>query len=716
VWQSSAGNDNWTNDTGTINGGFADASFAVFAGKAGTVTVYNGLGQVAASGMQFMTDGYVLQGGTVELAGPSATIHVGDGTNAGASITTTITSELAGGGQLVKTDLGTLVLAGSNSYSGGTAINGGTLQVSSDASLGDASGAVSFGGGMLHTTASFESSRAIDLAGQGGISTNAGTRLTWNGVLSGAGMLTKSGAGTMELTSDGSAFSGRTAIAGGKFTISGSLCGTINVLSGGRLEGTGTVCDTTNESGGIIAAGNAGAPGTLTVAGDYTGNGGTLQIETVLGGDNSAADRLVVNGDASGITTLKVINLNGGGAQTVEGIKIIDIGGTSNGTFALAGDYVFAGEQAVVGGAYAYRLYKGGISTPTDGGWYLRSSYINPDDPDPQPLYAPGVPLYEAYAGVLQSFNELGTFQQRVGNRSWVGGATPQRADVPAQGPVYGSVIWARIEAAHAEFKPRASTSGTDYDATTWRLRAGLDGLLHENEAGVLIGGVSVHYGTVSSRVSSIFGAGAIDATGYGFGGTLTWYGNSGLYVDAQAQATWYDSDLTSATLGRKLVEGNDGFGYALSLEGGQKVALTDKWSLTPQAQLAYSSVRFDRFTDPYGAAVSLADGDRLVGRLGLSIDYEDQWVGKTGQVSRTHVYGIANLYYDFFDGSRTDVSGVRLVSENQAPWGGLGTGCSLNWADGRYAVHGEAFANTSLKDFGDSKALGAKLGFSMKW
>lgn len=28
-------------------------------------------------------------------------------------------------------------------------------------------------------------------------------------------------------------------------------------------------------------------------------------------------------------------------------------------------------------------------------------------------------PLYEAYAGVLQTFNQLGTLQQRLGNRSW---------------------------------------------------------------------------------------------------------------------------------------------------------------------------------------------------------------------------------------------------------------------------------------------------------
>ena len=62
----------------------------------------------------------------------------------------------------------------------------------------------------------------------------------------------------------------------------------------------------------------------------------------------------------------------------MEGIKIVDVAGASGGNFTLLGDYVFHGDQAVVGGAYAYRLYKNGVTTPTDGDWYLRSSLVDP--------------------------------------------------------------------------------------------------------------------------------------------------------------------------------------------------------------------------------------------------------------------------------------------------------------------------------------------------
>ena len=67
-------------------------------------------------------------------------------------------------------------------------------------------------------------------------------------------------------------------------------------------------------------------------------------------------DRLVVAGGTSGDTSVTVTNVGGTGAPTVEGIKIIDVGGASEGQFTLVGDYEIAGQQAVVGDAYAYTL------------------------------------------------------------------------------------------------------------------------------------------------------------------------------------------------------------------------------------------------------------------------------------------------------------------------------------------------------------------------
>src|SRR3546814_8148455 len=83
-------------------------------GAAGTVTVDRSLGDVEASGMQFLTDGYVIEGDAITLAGTQATIRVGDGTAAGAGTSATINAELTGAAGLVKSDLGTLILSGNN--------------------------------------------------------------------------------------------------------------------------------------------------------------------------------------------------------------------------------------------------------------------------------------------------------------------------------------------------------------------------------------------------------------------------------------------------------------------------------------------------------------------------------------------------------------------------------------------------------------------------
>ncbi|PSJ63205.1 autotransporter outer membrane beta-barrel domain-containing protein [Mesorhizobium soli] len=712
TWQNSLGNDNWTDAGGDINAAYANGSFAIFTAAAGTVTIDNSLGQVTASGMQFAVDGYRIEGGELVLDGSQASIRVGDGTSAGTAMTATIASVLSGSAELVKSDLGTLILTGVNTYTGGTLIQGGALQVAADTALGDQAGGLSFDGGALRTTADMTSDRSVTFTGAGTLLTDADTNLTLNGALSGAGAFNKAGNGTLVLTADSSAYSGSASVGAGTLVVNGVLGGSVSVASGGRLEGIGHVGATTNS--GTIAAGLGGI-GTLTVDGDYAGNGGRLEIATVLGDDTSATSRLVVKGSTSGTTQVSVSNRGGLGAQTIEGIKIIDVAGTSSGIFMLDGDYVFEGQQAVVAGAYGYRLYQGGVTTPNDGDWYLRSALLDGTDPG-TPLYQPGVPLYESYAGSLQELNKPGTLQQRIGNRVW--GTRQDGAQANAKGDrvTNNNGIWARIEAAHAKFEPNVSTSNANYDVNTWKFQTGIDGLLLQSEAGRFVGGLFVQYGTASSSVWSPYGVGSIDTSGYGLGATLTWYGENGFYVDGLAQVTWYDSDLRSATAGRKLVDGNGGVGYSLSIEAGQRIELGGNWSLTPQAQLSYSAVQFDDFTDVFGADVSLRTSRNLVSRFGMAVNHDVEWRDSEGRLASTHLYGIANVYYGFAGASKVDVADTAFSSRNDRLHGGIGVGGTLNWADDKYSLYGEAQLNTSLENFGNSNAIGGTIGFRMRW
>ena len=228
--------------------------------------------------------------------------------------------------------------------------------------------------------------------------------------------------------------------------------------------------------------------------------------------------------------------------------------------------------------------------------------------------------------------------------------------------------------------------------------------------------GLTAHYGTLSGDIGSVYGDGKIDTTGYGGGATLTWYGESGFYVDAQSQATWYDSNLKSDIVNGDMTNGNNGFGYALSVETGKRLVASGSWSITPQAQLVYSSVNFDSFVDRFGARVSLDQGDSLIGRLGLAIDHEESWKKTDGRTARARVYGITNLYTEFMDGTAVDVAGTGFESKNDRLWVGLTLGGSYNWSDERASLYGEAAAKSSLKDFGESYTVSGTVGIRVKW
>ena len=215
--------------------------------------------------------------------------------------------------------------------------------------------------------------------------------------------------------------------------------------SGGTLGGYGSVTgDVTNS--GVIAPGSAapglsGSPmGAFTINGNYTGIGGTMAINTVLGGSGSPSDLLVISGGAAtGNTIVHVTNVGGVGAETTgNGIQVVEaVNGatTSPGAFALP-----AGELRA--GAFDYDLFRGGLGASNRQDWFLRSDFVGggggggggvplpippfPIDPPPNPL-PPNVlfpiigPELATY-GVVQplarqlGLSILGTLDDRVGD------------------------------------------------------------------------------------------------------------------------------------------------------------------------------------------------------------------------------------------------------------------------------------------------------------
>ncbi|CNI68248.1 autotransporter protein [Yersinia pseudotuberculosis] len=506
-------------------------------------------------------------------------------------------------------------------------------------------------------------------------------------------------------------------------TLVATETGALTLAEGGALSSLGDSVLSGNliSAGGILLSnhytgGNGAATDDrLTVTGTYlgenngSGEGAWLALDTVLGDDDSATDRLMINGDATGTTSVRVNNAGGLGDKTLNGINLITVDGLAqDDTFLLAGDYVTTdGYQAVVGGAYAYTLQADGEAATEGRNWYLSSELMLTEGV----RYQAGVPLYEQYPQVLAALNTLPTLQQRVGNRYGAPGALAELNFDDNQW------AWGRIEGSHQVTDPARSTSGSQREIDVWKLQTGIDVPLYQSQGGSLLtGGVNFTYGKAKADIHSFFGDGRINSAGYGLGTSLTWYGNNGVYVDGQLQTMWFDSDLSSRTAGHAVASGNNGRGYTSAIEAGKGYALGNGLSLTPQMQVTYSRVDFDTFRDPFDSEVSLQEGDSLRGRLGVSLDKETTWSAKDGTTRRSHIYSHLDLHNEFLNGSKVQVSGVEFATRDERQSVGLGAGGTYEWQNGRYAVYGNVNLLGATRNVSDNYAVGGTIGARVSW
>lgn len=155
---------------------------------------------------------------------------------------------------------------------------------------------------------------------------------------------------------------------------------TLDASSTWNVRGDSTL-GTLSNAGLVAFAAPAGGGSfkTLTV-GNYVG-GGTLVLNTWLGDDAAATDRLIIDGgSATGTTGLRVINAGGAGSSTgIRVVQTINGGTTASNAFHLdagsSGYRASAGTIALNG--YDYSLVRGGNGGAAPD-WYLTSSYGTP--------------------------------------------------------------------------------------------------------------------------------------------------------------------------------------------------------------------------------------------------------------------------------------------------------------------------------------------------
>jgi outer membrane autotransporter protein len=621
-----------------------------------------------------------------------------------------------------------------NSYTGKTTISGGTLMLEGAGGISESAEVANYGvfdisnhtGAAQIRTLSGNGDTLLgvnDLVITAGGSNGSGSG-SYSGVISGQGGLTISG-GT-EILSGANTWAGNTVVSSWAVLQAGAT-GTFSPVSDYRVDSDGVLyldgfsqrVNSLSNAGAVVLSGSPVStmlttasyggygglmpmqvmqaalsstfvPTTLTVTGPgYYGDGGLVSMRTVLGGDGSATDQLIINGDSTGNSRLVVKNADGAGDQTDEGIRVIRVDGDSSGTFRLA--------LPVQAGAYEYVLEQGGVSTPDDGDWYLRSTYIDRPHP-PEPIFRAGIANYVAgqSANMEQGMAQLTSLHQRIG-----GNYDLAAGDVLAWGRLYGG-------------SQRGNGSDRfNYSQEFFGLQLGHDiSVQGDGEGNSRRVGISVDYarGHDSFQDDLRPGAGLSRRTGtlssssFGLGGYYTLARSNSGYLDVVGIASLLHNRFNDAYGGRS--EQNAWRG-ALSVEAGRTMGALGAWQFEPQAQLSYMHTSYKGFDD-YVSRVSGYNTDALRGRAGVRI-----FNGLQGSARPGEVYGIVNVGHDFLKPEKLRIGETYVREEYDRTYGELGVGGRVSF--GRDSTFfGDARYRRSFS--GHSEGASLNLGVQVKF
>jgi fibronectin-binding autotransporter adhesin len=377
------GSGTWTlTGANTFTGATTISSGTLAIGTGGNLAFSSGI--TVASGATFSISAATGPETIKDLSGVSgSSVLLGDNAlTLGTANSTTFAGVISdgGGGSLVKVGTGVLTLSGTNTYAGGTTINGGEVKVASVVTnLG--SGPLTLGGGELLTTTTSSAANTGTLnAGANIIAAATTTTATYSGAIGGTGSVTLGDAtdtGTIILSANNN-YSGTTTIGAnttaqlGASGATGSF-GTGAVTDNGTIDlnktGAYTYTNATSGTGSLVQSGTGTATitNTNTYVGGTTIDNGAISVGSV--DINLGTGNLTIGGGelittTTAVATNKTVTLNAGtdtiAAQTAT-TAVYD--GVIGGTGALTvGDGTNAG-LVVLG---ATNTYSGG-TTISDG-------------------------------------------------------------------------------------------------------------------------------------------------------------------------------------------------------------------------------------------------------------------------------------------------------------------------------------------------------------
>ena len=767
IWQSSQGNDNWTTDEstpeGALNAPFTDAAFAVFQGEAGNVTVDNSKGDVIISGAQFATDGYRVGGEAITTDTANTLIRVGDGAVDGASYTATIDSVIRGTGGLNKGDLGTLILTGDNTYSGGTTITSGTLQVAGDTNLGAADTGITFNGGTLKYGEAFDTARQVTLESGGGTFDTNGHDVSLLTEVEGNGQLTKTGKGSLTLTLDNT-YTGGTTIEQGVLQLGnggdiGSIQGDVvdngvlnvnrgdtlaltgNISGKGQLHQTGSgITELQGENSysgatlianGVLQAGNtntlSSASHHYVVADSTLNTQGYNQTVAGLsnGGDVSLIGQqtgttLTVKGDYTGEKgTINMAAIQNGSGAGIADRLIID-GGKASGSTLLDVDGSGLGAPTIGDGIEVVTALNGATTTAQTSrdAFHLAADRMAAGAFEYQlhagnalgqgenwylrSEYRPETMLYSGLASVVRQgdISLLGNMHQRMGDEVKPGIDEDNRA-------------WARMIGYSGKTK-LDDAAGTQTSSHTMGIQVGVDMYANESwKAGMYTSILDIDSNVKGTKTGSDGKGGNIDDNAFYVGGYATWFSGDGMYVDNVLQYGNHKSRLAATgNNGSYTVRGNT---LTASTEVGKSFRLgASAWSLEPQAQLIYQYSDFDNSTldGVTPTKVKMDTADSFTARLGVRLvaDYDTNH-------GKFQPYGRGNVWQGLGSKDKTHFSNAVATTtlESSQQYSSTEVAAGLSWSiDRNLQVYGELgtqFSNGGSKSQVEAP-VNASIGF----
>lgn len=607
----------------------------------------------------------------------------------------TYAGAISGTGSVIQAGNGVLTLSGNNSYSGGTVVTAGKLILRGVNAAG--TGAIVNDDDVVFQGTTGEFSNAVNGAGNITLSNNSAIDASGAANVSAVSI---DGTSTLTLQ-DATVWT-----AGNGFSNAGTLALNNTAQLVGDLDNSGVVImsnqqyvtsaivgDLTNRGRMVLNPTATSAGNTLTINGDYVGvAGSSVSLGAVLAGDNSLTDRLTILGNASGSSTLYVVNENGPGAQTVQGLKLISVQGTS--------DAVFTQGNRIAAGLYDYSLVKKGND------WYLDS--FNNSVRQVRPEAA-------SYAANLQAANSLFTLSMhdRAGET---------RYKDPATGETRTTSMWMRNEGARG--KSSMSDGQNKTSTNSYVLQLGGDVLqLSSGSMGKFNLGVMGGYANAKGQThNSLEGYSARNSlSGYSAGLYGTWYANAkekgGLYADSWLQYSWFNNQVDGQDIAQEKYVSR---GLTASLETGYDWQLS-RWTtagginnslwLQPHAQAIWMGVKADDHRESNGSLVQGLGNDNLQTKVGLraylngksALDrhtdrlfqpyVEANWVHNTDQ------YGVR------IDGVDDHIKGARNAAE-------LKTGVEAKLSES-LSIHGGIAGQVGTSSYTDiSASLGGKLRF----